>query len=125
MGAKGYVDEAASPAEFAQAIRLVSQGSVWGRAECFRCLSSGCRRRRKIFSRRRVTLTDREKRSAGDAGGGTLQQEIGAQLGIEERTVKASRSQVYAQSGGAEPDCTFRCMRFTAFAGGGEVEGST
>src|ERR1700688_2366155 len=28
-GAKGYVDEAATPAEFAQAIRIVNQGSVW------------------------------------------------------------------------------------------------
>jgi DNA-binding NarL/FixJ family response regulator len=28
-GAKGYVDEAASPAEFVQAIRIVNQGSVW------------------------------------------------------------------------------------------------
>src|SRR5207244_13006939 len=28
-GAKGYVDEAASPAEFVQAIRVVNQGSVW------------------------------------------------------------------------------------------------
>ena len=28
-GAKGYVDEAASPAEFVQAIRIVHQGSVW------------------------------------------------------------------------------------------------
>src|SRR5215467_2712062 len=28
-GAKGYVDEAAPPSEFAQAIRIVHQGSVW------------------------------------------------------------------------------------------------
>src|SRR5437867_3496112 len=28
-GAKGYVDAAASPADFVQAIRMVSQGSVW------------------------------------------------------------------------------------------------
>ena len=28
-GAKGYVDEAASPADFVQAIRMVSRGSVW------------------------------------------------------------------------------------------------
>jgi len=48
-GAKGYVDEAASPAEFAQAIRIVSQGRCGRRAECFRCLSSGCRRRREEF----------------------------------------------------------------------------
>src|SRR5690242_2844460 len=30
-GAKGYVDEAATPAEFAQAIRIVNQGFVWAR----------------------------------------------------------------------------------------------
>jgi DNA-binding NarL/FixJ family response regulator len=29
FGAKGYVDAAASPADFVQAIRIVSQGSVW------------------------------------------------------------------------------------------------
>ena len=28
-GAKGYVDEAASPNDFAMAIRIVNQGSVW------------------------------------------------------------------------------------------------
>ena len=28
-GAKGYVDEAASPTEFVQAIRIVNQGLVW------------------------------------------------------------------------------------------------
>jgi DNA-binding NarL/FixJ family response regulator len=28
-GAQGYIDEAATPAEFAQAIRMVHQGSVW------------------------------------------------------------------------------------------------
>ena len=28
-GAKGYVDEAAAPSEFVQAIRIVQQGSVW------------------------------------------------------------------------------------------------
>src|SRR5215467_12160962 len=28
-GAKGYVDEAAAPAEFIQALRRVNQGSVW------------------------------------------------------------------------------------------------
>ena len=28
-GAKGYVDEAASPTEFVQAIRVVNEGSVW------------------------------------------------------------------------------------------------
>ena len=31
-GAKGYVDDAASPAEFIQALRIVHQGSVWAGA---------------------------------------------------------------------------------------------
>src|SRR6202035_2422974 len=34
-GAKGYVDEAASPAEFVQAARVVSQGSVWAPRHVF------------------------------------------------------------------------------------------
>jgi len=34
-GAKGYVDEAASPAEFVQAVRVVSQGSVWAPRHVF------------------------------------------------------------------------------------------
>ena len=39
-GAKGYVDAAASPADFVQAIRMVSRGSVWvprRKKKCFRC----------------------------------------------------------------------------------------
>ena len=40
-GAKGYVDEAASPAEFIQAMRNVNQGSVWAPR---RVLSTDCTR---------------------------------------------------------------------------------
>jgi DNA-binding NarL/FixJ family response regulator len=76
-GAKGYVDEAATPAEFVQAIRIVNQGSVWAPRRVLsmfieRVSSSPGR----IFPAGRVTFTDREK-------------EVGAALGIEERTVKA------------------------------------
>jgi len=76
-GAKGYVDEAASPAEFVQAIRIVNQGSVWAPR---RVLSLFIERVSsapgRVFPAGRVTFTDREK-------------EIGSALGIEERTVKA------------------------------------
>jgi len=78
----------------------------------------------RIFPAGRVTFTDREKEVLEMLVAGRSNKEIGAQLGIEERTVKGSRSQVNAQSGGAEPDCTFRACDY-AFAGGGEVEGST
>lgn len=89
-GAKGYVDEAASPAEFVQAIRIVHQGSVWAPR---RVLSMFIERVSsapgRIFPAGRVTFTDREKEVLEMLVAGRSNKEIGAALGIEERTVKA------------------------------------
>src|SRR5579872_3350438 len=89
-GAKGYVDEAAAPAEFAQAIRIVHQGSVWAPR---RVLSMFIERVSsapgRIFPAGRVTFTDREKEVLEMLVAGRSNKEIGGQLGIEERTVKA------------------------------------
>lgn len=89
-GAKGYVDEAATPAEFSQAIRIVNQGSVWAPRRVLsmfieRVTSSPGR----IFPAGRVTFTDREKEVLELLVAGRSNKEIGAVLGIEERTVKA------------------------------------
>lgn len=89
-GAKGYVDEAASPAEFVQALRIVNQGSVWAPRRVLsifieRVTSSPGR----IFPAGRVTFTDREKEVLELLVAGRSNKEIGAALGIEERTVKA------------------------------------
>ena len=89
-GAKGYVDEAATPAEFVQAIRVVHQGSVWAPRKVLsmfieRVTSSPGR----IFPAGRVTFTDREKEVLEMLVAGRSNKEIGAALGIEERTVKA------------------------------------
>jgi DNA-binding NarL/FixJ family response regulator len=89
-GAKGYVDEAASPAEFVQAIRVVNDGSVWAPRRVLsmfieRVSSSPGR----IFPAGRVTFTDREKEVLEMLVAGRSNKEIGAALGIEERTVKA------------------------------------
>ena len=89
-GAKGYVDEAASPVEFVQAIRMVNQGSVWAPRRVLsifieRVTSSPGR----IFPAGRVTFTDREKEVLELLVVGRSNKEIGAALGIEERTVKA------------------------------------
>ena len=89
-GAKGYVDEAASPAEFVQAIRIVNQGSVWAPRRVLsifieRVTSSPGR----IFPAGRVTFTDREKEVLELLVVGRSNKEIGSVLGIEERTVKA------------------------------------
>jgi DNA-binding NarL/FixJ family response regulator len=89
-GAKGYVDEAATPSEFVQAIRVVNQGSVWAPRRVLslfieRVTSSPGR----IFPAGRVTFTDREKEVLEMLVAGRSNKEIGAALGIEERTVKA------------------------------------
>jgi DNA-binding NarL/FixJ family response regulator len=89
-GAKGYVDEAATPAEFVQAIRIVNDGSVWAPRRVLsmfieRVSSSPGR----IFPAGRVTFTDREKEVLEMLVAGRSNKEIGAALGIEERTVKA------------------------------------
>lgn len=89
-GAKGYVDEAASPAEFAQAIRVVNEGSVWAPRHVLSMfierVSSAPGR---IFPAGRVTFTEREKEVLEMLVAGRSNKEIGAALGIEERTVKA------------------------------------
>src|SRR3989440_8983542 len=89
-GAKGYVDEAASPAEFVQAIRVVNQNSVWAPRRVMsifidRVTSSPGR----IFPAGRVTFTDREKEVLELLVAGRANREIGQALQIEERTVKA------------------------------------
>jgi DNA-binding NarL/FixJ family response regulator len=89
-GAKGYVDEAASPAEFVQAVRVVSQGSVWAPRHVFsmfieRVSSAPAR----IFPAGRATFTDREKEVLELLVAGRSNKEIGSPLGIGERTVKA------------------------------------
>jgi DNA-binding NarL/FixJ family response regulator len=89
-GAKGYVDEAATPAEFAQAIRVVHQGSVWAPR---RVLSMFIERVSsspgKIFPAGHLVFTEREKEVLELLVAGRANKEIGAALGIEERTVKA------------------------------------
>ena len=89
-GAKGYVDEAATPEEFVQAIRIVFQGSVWAPRRVLsmfieRVTSSPGR----IFPAGRVTFTERERDVLEMLVAGRSNKEIGSALGIEERTVKA------------------------------------
>src|SRR5207253_1073079 len=75
---------------FVQAIRVVNQGSVWAPR---RVLSMFIERVSsapgRIFPAGRVTFTDREKQVLEMLVAGRSNKEIGAALGIEERTVKA------------------------------------
>jgi DNA-binding NarL/FixJ family response regulator len=89
-GAKGYVDEAATPVEFVQAIRMVNQGSVWAPRRVLSIfIEKVTAAPGRIFPAGRVTFTDREKEVLELLVAGRSNKEIGSALGIEERTVKA------------------------------------
>jgi DNA-binding NarL/FixJ family response regulator len=99
-GAKGYVDEAASLAEFVQAIRVVGQGSVWAPRHVFsmfieRVSSAPA----PAFPARRATFTDREKEVLELLVAGRSNKEIGSPLGIAERTVKAHVAKLMGKVG--------------------------
>jgi DNA-binding NarL/FixJ family response regulator len=90
LGAKGYVDSAAPAADFMRAIRIVSQGSVWAPRHV---LSVFIERMSSLAARTlpagHATFTDREQEVLEMLVGGRSNREIGAPLGIGERTVKA------------------------------------
>jgi DNA-binding NarL/FixJ family response regulator len=89
-GAKGYVDIAASPADFVQATRIVSQGSVWApRRLLSRFIERVISSPERIFPAGRDTFTSREKEVLGMLVMGCSNKGIGSALGIAERTVKA------------------------------------
>jgi DNA-binding NarL/FixJ family response regulator len=89
-GAKGYVDEAASPTEFVQAIRIVNQGLVWAPR---RVLSVFIERFSSTSDRILPTgldaITAREQQVLEMLVVGSSNKGIGCALGIEERTVKS------------------------------------
>ena len=100
FGAKGYVDAAASPADFAQAIRTVSQGSVWvSRRILSVFIERGNSLPERLFHGDGPSFTGRETEVLEFLVGGRSNKEIGAALGIEERTVKAHISKLMQKSG--------------------------
>jgi DNA-binding NarL/FixJ family response regulator len=89
-GAKGYVDETALPAEFLQAVRVVSQGLVWAPRHVFTMfIERSSSAPGRIFLSGRAVLTNRERDVLELLVGGRSNKEIGSPLGIQERTVKA------------------------------------
>jgi DNA-binding NarL/FixJ family response regulator len=99
-GAKGYVNEAAPTSELVQIIQTVHRGSVWVPRRVMslfieRTLDS-TRRRTQFGS---VTFTTREKEVLEMLITGRSNKEIGAPLGIEERTVKAHVSKLMRKVG--------------------------
>ncbi|MGC2475931.1 MAG: response regulator transcription factor [Candidatus Sulfotelmatobacter sp.] len=89
-GVKGYVLDGARPGEFARAIREVAQGSIWAPRRVLSTIIERANRQQKTpMPGAPAPLTDREKEVLKMLVAGLSNKEIGAPLGIVERTVKA------------------------------------
>lgn len=99
-GAKGYIQESASPAEFKQAIRVVGSGSVWASRHV---LSQFIERMtnvpRPMTPMQPLVFTEREREVLHLLVSGRSNHEIGVALGIEERTVKAHVAKLMRKAG--------------------------
>jgi DNA-binding NarL/FixJ family response regulator len=100
LGVKGHVNETASAAEFASAIRAVNQGLIWAPRRIVasvidRMIESSPSAR---FGHR-MAITEREKQVLRMLVAGSSNKEIAAPLGIEERTVKSHISHLMRKLG--------------------------
>jgi DNA-binding NarL/FixJ family response regulator len=98
-GAKGYVDEAASPAELLEAVRVVSQGSVWAPRHVLSMFIEHIRSTRPSFPSGAASFTKREKEILELLIAGRSNKEIGVPLGIRVGTVKAHMGKLMQKVG--------------------------
>ena len=101
-GAKGYLPEDASAAEFKQAIRALHGGSVWAPG---RVLGAFIERATSSTASRQInrqggqTLSPRQRQVLGLLAVGSSNKEIAKELSLKERTVKAHVAQLLRKVG--------------------------
>jgi DNA-binding NarL/FixJ family response regulator len=99
-GAKGYLEESASADEFKQAIRVVSGGSVWASRHLLsKFIERVTNIPRRNAAEEPLVFTEREREVLQLLVSGRSNKEIGAVLGIEERTVKAHVAKLMRKAG--------------------------
>lgn len=98
MGADGFVDKTADPAEFLEAIRRVATGDTVLSVPPTVALgevAAGLERRREIDGR----LTNRERQVLVVAAEGLTARQIADRLGVRERTVTTHLARIYGKLG--------------------------
>ncbi len=96
-GVKGYLDEAAPAEAYIQALRTVNEGSIWApRRVLAKFIENAIANPKKVGTH---NLTDRERQVLELLVAGHTNKEIGAELGIEERTVKLHVSRLMQKAG--------------------------
>jgi DNA-binding NarL/FixJ family response regulator len=99
-GAKGYLAEEASPAEFKRAIREVHAGSVWVPRRVMACfIERATASSRRLQPRCEDRISEREREVLRLLVSGCSNREIAGELGIIERTVKAHVAQLLRKVG--------------------------
>src|ERR1700722_312480 len=89
-GARGYVFRGAAVREFAQAIRMVNQGSIWvPRRVLSRFVGLTTTHRKQILPRVSEAITNRERQVLEMLVAGLSNKQIEGPLDIVERTLKA------------------------------------
>jgi len=99
-GAKGYIEESSSAEEFKQAIRIVNEGSVWAsRHVISKFIELVTNVPASHSSERPLVFSEREREVLRLLVSGRSNREIGSELGIEERTVKAHVTNLLRKTG--------------------------
>ena len=99
-GVKGYLDEAAPPEIYKQAIRAVYGGTMWmPRRAMSKFIERATAKPRKAPVEFSTALSYREKQVLELLIAGRTNKEIGAELGLRERSVKAHISRLMQKAG--------------------------
>jgi len=99
-GAKGYIEESAAVAEFKKAVREVHSGSVWIPRRLFSMFIERVTSVPRSTTRQEpLVFTQREREVLHLLVDGRSNREIGNELGIEERTVKAHVAKLMRKAG--------------------------
>ncbi|HVP54213.1 MAG TPA: response regulator transcription factor [Candidatus Eisenbacteria bacterium] len=99
-GAKGYVEESSPAKEFKQAIRTVHGGSVWASRKLIsKFIERVTNIPRRPGREEPLVFTERERDVLHLLVSGRTNKEIGAALGIEERTVKMHVAKLMRKAG--------------------------
>ncbi len=96
-GVKGYLDEAAPAEAYIQALRIVKEGSLWvPRRVLAKFVESVIANPKKVTAH---NISERERQVLELLVAGHTNKGIGAELGIEERTVKLHISRLMQKAG--------------------------
>jgi len=99
-GVKGYLDEAAGPEEYKQAIRVVHSGSMWApRKVLAKFIEQVTANSSTVPISPVGGVSERERQVLELLVAGRTNKEIGAELGIEERTEKAHITKLMQKAG--------------------------